>query len=132
MHTLSHCYINENCLFDIHPVIFHFCHQQLKSSNKSVIRWGIYYCTIAQLFIYFQSKILCSYSFISFVLFSGSQEKDTISIGSQKEEVIKIIAYQLRDIWACVLARQLADLGYVRWHHRPAELTTLTCKIPIN
>jgi hypothetical protein len=65
-------------------------------------------------------------------VFSGSQEKDTISIGSQKEEVIEIIAYQLRDILACVLARQPVDLGYVQRHHRPAELTPLTCKIPID
>jgi hypothetical protein len=53
------------------------------------------------------------YSFASFTVFTGSQEEDTISIGSQKEEVIEIIAYQLRDIWARVLARQLGDLGYV-------------------
>jgi hypothetical protein len=36
------------------------------------------------------------YSSGSFVLITGSQEKDITSVGLQKEEVIKIIACQLK------------------------------------
>jgi hypothetical protein len=43
--------------------------------------------------IYLGLMDYCGYSFICF-MFTGSQEKDTISIGSQKEQVFEVIAYQ--------------------------------------
>uniref|UniRef100_A0A0A9F6D7 Uncharacterized protein n=1 Tax=Arundo donax TaxID=35708 RepID=A0A0A9F6D7_ARUDO len=54
------------------------------------------YCNTVQLFIYLQSTSnFHPFSFGSFIMFTGPEEKDTISTGAQKEEVFEIIANQL-------------------------------------